>query len=625
MQLRKTLSSGKYSFYTIIAIAAIFAFVKIRQVVSEKRFIPESYAISWDTYGYYLHLPATFIYHDPAIKDIRWYDSLKAKYQRDRPAYQTLPGIEGRRVNVYTTGAAVLWSPFFFLAHVIAGITGYEQDGLSPPYQVMLMLAGIFYALLGLFFLRKLLLLFFTDKISAATLVLIGLGTNLFYYATYNNTLPHILLFAVDSLIILLTIQWHAQPKRWTVFALGSLIGIAVITRPSEIVWVLVPLLWGIDSFRSIAKKFRLVISNGFHVLLFATGLVLIGSLQLAYWKYTTGNWISNNHVEGFDFFRPFIPEVLFSYKKGWLLYTPVMAFAFLGLALLAKYNRKLFVPIFFFFLFNLWIISSWECWWYAGSFGQRSFVQSYGLMALPLAFLFQRLAMRNKLRWIAATVLGFLVLLNLFQTWQIEKRILHLELNTKDYYWKSFAKTKADTANRKYLEIDRGNLPPFELVANRYTSKRIYYNDYESETAPDELICDTMSAVSGSHSVICDETHPYVAVLKQPYDSITTSDHMRIKMEADVLIPAENFDKEINFTFSMFGNRNQNYGYTGISAQNLGAEKGKWTHITAWMVTPVILHRDDLVTLMIWCGGGAKAYVDNVRYTVFEPKAEGR
>jgi hypothetical protein len=620
MFFQKSLAAGRFSFFTVVFLALVFSFVKIRQVRTEPKFIPQSYAISWDIYGYYLHLPATIIHRDPGIENHAWLDSLNAKYQSERPWYQTWNGIKGRQVNVYPTGEAILWLPFFLVAHVSAGVLDYPQDGLSPPYQVMIMIAGLFYAILGLFLLRKLLLKFTTDKIAAVTLLLIGLGTNLYYYGSYDNSMPHIILFAVDTLIILLTISWHENPRRHIALFLGMLIGLATISRPSEIVWILVPLFWNIDSFRAIGVKFRFLLKHFSHVFLLGTGLVAVCFIQLVYWKYSSGWWVSNNHVEGFDFFRPFTLEVLFSYKKGWLLYTPVMIFAITGLLMLAAKRRKLFVPLFLFFAFNLWIISSWECWWYAGSFSQRPFVQSYGLLAIPLAFFIERISVAAKTwKWSFGGLLILLVLLNQFQCWQFMHGILHFELNTKKYYWHVFGKTSIDPEAVKYLEVDRGNLAPYEQVAHLYTGKSILAMDFETaDQIQNEILIDS---AGNKKCILTTPAHAFLCAYNQPFNSLTRADHLRIKVEADVFIPAENFDKEISIVFSMLGNRGQNYSYTAIPVQRLNAQPGQWSHISTWFITPHVLHDDDRVTLTIWNNGGAAvALFDNITYEVYEP-----
>lgn len=483
----------------------------------------------------------------------------------------------------------------------------------------MLVLSGLFYAILGMVLLRKLLLEFFNDNTVAILLLLLGFGTNLFHYATYDNTMPHIIIFVFDTLILLLTISWHKQPKRSTAFFLGLTLALVTISRPSEIVWILVPLFWNTDSFRSLKEKIMLLSKHFSHVMLLAGGMVLLGSVQLFYWKYASGHWFFYNHMEGFDFSRPFTRKVLFSYKKGWLLYTPMMIFAIAGFISLYKKNKKIFLPLILFFFFNLWIISSWECWWYGGSFGQRPFVQSYCLMAIPFGYFLESL--RKKItQLVFGIVAGAFVLLNLFQIWQLVHGILDPYRMTKKYYWAVFGKTSVDPATRLLLEIDRNN--PGPLVPERYNSREVFFSGYESRNflRDDELVCDTFGFKS-AHSTVLDEKHAYGTAFKSPFDSICAGDHVRLKLDCDVFIPAENFDKQPVFAFTMTGHREQQYGYTTETFQSLGAKPGEWTHIEGWFITPEILHSRDQLLVFTWNNGCPKLFIDNMRITVYSPK----
>jgi hypothetical protein len=109
-------NSSRLSKYIFFLLSIIFIVVKLQQVFSVEPFIRESYAISWDNYGYYLHLPATLIYKDPGISG-KWIDTLNSKYQKDRPFYQVWDGQNGRKVNVYPVGLAVCNLPFFLAGH----------------------------------------------------------------------------------------------------------------------------------------------------------------------------------------------------------------------------------------------------------------------------------------------------------------------------------------------------------------------------------------------------------------------------------------------------------------------------------------------------------------------------
>jgi hypothetical protein len=619
MRFRLHRPSGRLSLITVFLVSGIFIFVKMRQVLSTEPFIRDSYALSWDNYGYYLLLPATFIYHDPGIEHPGWLKSLNEKYQPERPFYQCWPGQKNRLVNVYPVGWAIGYAPFFGMAHLGAGWFGYARDGLSAPYQWMAIFAALFYGILGLLLMRKWLKHFFSDRLTAILILLIGLGTNLYYYASYDCNLPHIFLFAIDNGILLLTLSWLHQPRLKTAAATGFLLGLATITRPSEIVWVLVPLLWSVASWPTLKAKLVLLGKHFSHVVALIVCMIAIGSVQLIYWKYTSGHWFSFNHGEGFDFFRPFTMKVLFSYKKGWLLYTPLMIFAILGIFLLRKKSRGLFIPVLVFFIANLWFISSWECWWYAGTFSQRPFVQSYGLMALPLGVFIETISVKKFLRFSFAAVFIVIVLLNQFQVWQINRDILNRELMTGDYYWKIFGKTAVDPSWNELLEIDRGNLPPLEQVKSRYTEEQLALMDFETPSEGN-FSCDTMGFES-RHSLLLDAAHEYGAGFKKPFDQLSDKDHLRFRVTAEIFVTPEFAGKDLQLLFFMTGSRGQNYGYSSASFDTSQVKPGKWSSITAEYVTPHLLHSDDIFTFAIWNAAHTPVLADKVKILAFEPK----
>jgi hypothetical protein len=73
--------------------------------------------------------------------------------------------------------------------------------------------------------------------------------------------------------------------------------------------------------------------------------MILLGSLQLIYWKLTTGRWLYYSYEEGekVRLFAPYLIPVLFSFKKGWLVYTPLMIFSILGLYSLYKKTKEIY------------------------------------------------------------------------------------------------------------------------------------------------------------------------------------------------------------------------------------------------------------------------------------------
>lgn len=613
--LRKKLSLSVFLF-----IAITIVFVKVRQVREVEPFIRESHAISWDIYGYYLYLPATFIYNDIGIQDRSWYNTFNSTYQQGRPSYQTWEGVDGKLVNVYPTGAAIFNLPFFLTAHLLASTGLAPADGLSPPYQWAIIFSGLFYGILGMYLLRRLLLHYFSEGITALVLFLVFFGTNLYWYATYDCTMPHIHLFALNVGIILLTRQWIVT-RTWRIsLLLGVMLGLGVITRPSEIVWVLIPLLWEVYSFNTFRERIASFFQLWPSTIMLIVGAVAVGSIQLLYWKFTSGNWMSYNHTEGFDFFHPFTLQALFSFKKGWLLYTPITILFVAGILFLRKAQRSMWIAVTVFFVFNLWFITSWECWWYAGSCGQRPFIQSYGLMALPFGFVIVRMN-NSKWKWPSFAVISVVLLYNQFFMWQLKTGIMHPELVTKEYWQSVFFQTEPPSAEQlKLLEIDRNGLPPIAEVQDEYVSKVVYELTFEdsSKRAPNDRSVDSL-AFNGKYSAVTDSSASFVGNYISPYNVLTTKDHIRFKVSARVWFTRSTEDKPLLATFCVVGGRGQVYAYRTIPVRT--DSLNSWQYVEQEFVTPFMLHPTDEVKINYWNIGGTTIFVDDLRIEAYEPK----
>jgi len=94
--------------------------------------------LSWDVSGYYLYLPAAFIYSD--LKQCEFAPDILDKYTPTFDFQQAFKHkASGNYVMKYSLGQAVLMSPAFFAAHVWASNSlSYEADGFSHPYQFMI-------------------------------------------------------------------------------------------------------------------------------------------------------------------------------------------------------------------------------------------------------------------------------------------------------------------------------------------------------------------------------------------------------------------------------------------------------------------------------------------------------
>ena len=86
----------------------------------------------------------------------------------------------GNWVMKYSCGQALSYLPFFAIAHTWATLSpAYDADGFSLPYQLMISLGSLLIAFIGLYFLRRVLLEFFSDRVTGITLLGIVLGHKL--------------------------------------------------------------------------------------------------------------------------------------------------------------------------------------------------------------------------------------------------------------------------------------------------------------------------------------------------------------------------------------------------------------------------------------------------------------
>lgn len=437
-----------------------------------------------DSWGYYLYLPATIIHHD--LDNLKTSVQTRLKYhpanldysQNPLGVLEVHPTPEGKQVNKYTVGVAIFQLPFFLLAHMLAILLHLPADGYSFIYIYLIHLAGVFYALAGFFILRKVLLHFVSDRICALTLLAISIGTNLYYFTVYNSGMAHAYLFMLYCVLIYFTIKWYQNFNWPAIIGISLSAGFITMIRPTEIICILIPVLWGIQSFRDIPGRFALFRQQLLKISVGAGFFILAGLPQLIYWKLLSGHFLYYSYTnEGFDFLHPHIKDGLLSYKNGWLAYTPIMYFALTGIFLLKRKNPALF-PIVFFLPIHIYLIYSWWCWNYINGFGSRPMVETYALLSIPLAFTFKSTFVKGRL-WLSILVAVaslFFIFLNLFNTYQFSRGVLWTEDANWQYYKNLFGKTKLD-----YLDLVRydNNLPQPDEDNLRFV-KEIGYNNFE-------------------------------------------------------------------------------------------------------------------------------------------------
>ncbi len=188
--------------------------------------------------------------------------------------------------------------------------------------------------------------------------------------------------------------------------------------------------------------------------------VILIIWPQFLYYKFVTGNYLVFSYgKERFIFNRFHLWDILFSFRKGWLIYTPIMLFALYGIWFMKKQSIGIFnTSILILLPIYLYLVSSWWCWWYGGSFSQRSMIDLYPLLALPFsAFLFKLQNFNSISKKVLIAILNFILLLNIFQTVQYKYNIIDYDGMTAKEYVQVFG-----TLNENKIDttlLDKPNL----------------------------------------------------------------------------------------------------------------------------------------------------------------------
>ena len=400
--------------------------------------VPKS-VIEHDIKSYYAFLPATFIHKDLSFSFI------KKDPDKFNKNFITIRTPIGKRAIMTSMGLSFLYAPFFFIAHIITPFTDFAPDGYSPPYKLALVISSFFYLIVGLFFLRKILERYFNQYITALTLLAVGIGTNLFYYTTREAPMSHAYNFSLIIIFIYYVIKWYENPTfKYTLF-IGLASGLITLVRPTNILVLLILFFYNINSLKDIWPRILFFLKNYKKVLVMTVSFVIVWIPQFIYWKYVSGHFFYYSyaaHGGRFFFDNPQVLNFLFSYRKGWLLYTPIMIFAIIGIPILYFRMRQFFLAILIYLLVMIYVLSSWWSWWFGGGYGMRTCVDLYGIMAIPFAvFLDYCFKQKKIISYVITALIIALIWFSTFQTRQYLNGAIHWIGMTKEAYWNTFLK----------------------------------------------------------------------------------------------------------------------------------------------------------------------------------------
>lgn len=581
-----------------------------------------THELSWDVTAYYWYLPITFIYHDVKMKNHEIVDKLYEKYKMSPSQYQIFKTHNGNWTMYTSGGLAMLWAPFFFIGHLWALHSNYPPDGFSFPYQFSITNGVLIYIFLGLFFIRKVLLNYLSSTITALSLLFFVLGTNYFEQA-YNGSLqPHPVLFTAYAILLYITIKWHRTFERKYLVAGGLLIGFMILARPSDILCLLIPLLWNVYDKDSLREKIDILKQKGKQIFYFIFCLFIPFIPQVIYWKIVTGSWFfySYQHTEKLDFESPYFLKVLFSFNAGLLIYWPILGFSIVGIFLLWKYNRSIFFSIAIFLAANFYLLASYPGWW-----NVRYYVQSYAVLVIPFGYVLHDIGKRKfLLRAAIGIIMSFFLFMGLFHAWQFAYYVLPFQRVNFEYYKRVFLKTQVRPEDVKYMGVERSFNSEIFTNQRDYNKFTIAYYNFDSINStiiePNRL--DSSHYISAPYSYKLGPDDEYGLTYKIRYDQLVKPDkdhvwlHISLNYFSDI-------DVKDNLTYVVFEmpHKKYNYNYHTVDFTKFTSLSGKWNQIQYDYLTPLPYSEKDYIYVYLMHHGKHDIYFDNVQIDAFERK----
>ncbi len=625
---KNVVADTQTSRFSISSIWVLIVIIVLCQYFFKIAVSPDLNFLSWDVYGYYSYLPFNLIYHDPGMTNSEVVDAIFKQYNPSSTYYQAFRMENGNWISSYAIGMSFLYLPFFLIACILASLFGFPVDGFSPPFQIIISMGMMIYFFIGLFFFRKLLLNYFSDKVTGITILLLVLSTNIFHEVFNDGLEPHNVLFALYGVLMYYTDLWYRVPSVQKSVRLGAVVGLMLMIRGSEIVSLILVFLWGIGSMNDLKKRVEFIFSNFKLVAVAMITAILVFLPQIIHWKYITGHWYFNNYkmAEGFNLLRPNLIPFFFSFKKGVFVYTPAVL-VFIGSLFLRKFrNSGTAWAIIIFLVLNTYLISCWLVWWGATSFGSRYFSQSLAVFAIPFGFLVDRILHRN---WIVNCaffgVFSILIFLNGFQTWQFTKSILHGERMTYAYYKKIFLKTSLPEGSWDLLEPDLEFPGTNDFPVNgKFRSRTICYFDADSMNTlfiGNEFI-DTTFSFNGKNSVKLSKENIYSPTFRMPMKELTDKDYLwvRITFNYFPVVDLKKNPASLIVNMQIYGNCRDHTKYRALDLESLPYVVGEWNQATFYYLTPRLFTREDKLVVYTYLRGEEPLYLDNFKVVALEP-----
>ncbi len=323
-----------------------------------------------DAVEYFSYLPSLLFDHD-----LDFEDEYSAFYQEDpegragfKETFLDRSTATGLKLNFGPIGTALLWSPFYLAAHVVAG----SKDGMSQPYRTAVCFASALYASIGLFLCYRLARRYAAPFASFVAVVALWWATPAAYYMYVAPGMSHAAsLFAVAVFFSLGPWAVAGGVSRWAIW--GASAGLMALVREQDFFFAAAALV-AVVGLKEPLKR----------LITFGAAAVVVFLPQFVVYQVLNGRPRPSPHIENkMSWTSPHSLEVLFSSEHGLFFWSPVLLLFFAFGLLMLKKERVAGLALLAAFLAQVYVSGAVDSWTQAGAFGARRFVGASAIFAV--------------------------------------------------------------------------------------------------------------------------------------------------------------------------------------------------------------------------------------------------
>lgn len=382
----------------------------------------DGHLIGSDGIGYYAYLPSVIL-----NRSLDFTEAFATFYayatdnegNNPRLEYQSETGL---LTNQWSPGPALLWLPFFLIAHLIAGGLAsmgisVATDGMSYLYQTIVLSGSILYGGMAVWYAYRFALLWASQGAALWAAVTVVVAGNLIYYMSAEPSMSHTVSALASSMFCLKWVSTRERHAGVAPFHLGLLAGLMALIRPQDGLMLVLPLTDAmLRTWRAIVNRSAAAfLAEVRYVGIIGIASLSVFSLQLYVWQVFTGSLLRSTYTasgQSFNFLQPKIWEVLVSSERGLLTWHPIFALAIVGLFMLARYEARTATQFLLALGIQVYLVASWWVWTQGDAFGGRMLIVCTPIFVVGVAVLIDWLNQNGWMRFAYAS-LGVLVASN--------------------------------------------------------------------------------------------------------------------------------------------------------------------------------------------------------------------